>query len=491
MAFWNRKENRNTGTGNKGNIETRDSYTLSDILLQAGIGTDTVTVAQAMTIPAYSASVHLISNTIASLPIKLYKKEGDKVEVQDNDPRVALLNQNTGDTLDGFQLKKALIVDFLNYGGGYAYLNRVRNQVKSIHYVPNYMVGVVSSPDPIFKRNDFTVYGSYYRDYEFIKLLRNTWNGATGYGLVTENNQMLSVAYNTLLFELMLVKTGGNKKGFIKAQRRLGAEAIAQLKQAWNNLYANNTSDNVVILNEGLDFQEANNSSVEMQLNQNKLSHNMEIYQMFGIPYEVMNGKATGGNAMIHDSFIKMAILPNLESLTTAINAVMLLESEKGSFYFEVDTKELLKGNVLQRYQAYDLAIKNGILQIDEVRQVENYEPMNLDFIKLGLADVLYYPKTGEIFTPNTNSLVKKGEGGIEQENSPNQDQSNMDPNNANLAPNQAQANSNQAKPGPANTKQANGNVKKSQSNPANGGPKSPKADTSKKGVKNNASGNS
>jgi HK97 family phage portal protein len=412
MAFWNRKEKRS--------VESRaDSYTLEDLLLQAGIGSDTITVEQAMTIPAYSSSLHLISNTIASLPIKLYKKSGEKVETIDDDKRVALLNGDTGDTLDGFQFKKAMVVDYFNYGGGYAYLNKQRNKMKSIHYVPNMQVSVVANPDPIFKKNTFLVYANEYKDYEFVKLLRNTANGGTGFGFVAENNKMLSVVYNTLLFEEMLVKTGGNKKGFLKSQGRLSQDAITQLKQAWNNLYANN-SENVVILNNGLEFLEANNSSVEMQLNQNKVSHNMEIFQMFNIPTELLQGKATGGNEMMYDSFIKLAILPHLEAFETAINSVMLLDSEKGNYCFEFDTTELMKADIQKRFIAYDLAIKNGILQIDEIRRIENYEPLGLDFIKLGLADVLFNPKTKEIYTPNTNSMVKMGDEGVVQENDPN-----------------------------------------------------------------------
>ena len=53
-------------------------------------------------------------------------------------------------------------------------------------------------------------------------------------------------------------------------------------------------------------------------------------------------------------------------------------------------------------------------MQVDEVRKKENLESFKLDFIKLGLQDVLYYPETGEIYTPNTgmsNYTSKEGSG--------------------------------------------------------------------------------
>ena len=86
-----------------------------------------------------------------------------------------------------------------------------------------------------------------------------------------ENRVILSVAYNSLLYERNLVKTGGNKKGFVKAQKKLAQPAIDALKAAWRRLYQNNT-ENVVILNDGLEFQEASSTSIEMQMNENKKS---------------------------------------------------------------------------------------------------------------------------------------------------------------------------------------------------------------------------
>ncbi|SEN18926.1 phage portal protein [Paenibacillus sp. OV219] len=398
-------------------VEVRQ--TLEDILLAAGVGTNTITASQAMTIPAFSSSVHLISNTVASLPIKLYKTEGDRIEEIYDDPRVALLNKETGDTLDGFQLKKGMVTDFLTYGGGYAFINKSRNKVKSIHYVSRGSVSVVSSPDPVFKRNDILVNGVSYRDYEFIKLLRNTANGGTGFGVLAENNKMLSLAYNTILFEEMLYKTGGNKKGFLLSKTRLSPNAMTELKNAWNNLHKNN-SENVIVLNDGLEFKESNNSAVEMQVNQNKISNNQDIFNMFGIPIELFNGKATGGNEEMYASFVKLAILPLLEAFEAAINATMLLTNEKDKLVFRFDVTPILTADIEKRYKAYEIAIKNGLLQIDEIRKIEKYEPLGLDFVKLSLADALYNPKTKDLFVLNTNSAVKLGEGGIEQVNDPN-----------------------------------------------------------------------
>lgn len=49
-------------------------------------------------------------------------------------------------------------------------------------------------------------------------------------------------------------------------------------------------------------------------------------------------------------------------------------------------------------------------MQTDEVRKLEDLEPIGFNFVKLGLGDVLYDPKTKQIYTPNTNEINSIGE---------------------------------------------------------------------------------
>ena len=82
---------------------------VSDVLLKALISGETITREKALTLPAVSGAVDFICNSIASMPVKLYKQKDGTVEEQDKDVRVKLLNGDTGDTLDAFQMKKAMV----------------------------------------------------------------------------------------------------------------------------------------------------------------------------------------------------------------------------------------------------------------------------------------------------------------------------------------------------------------------------------------------
>ena len=132
------------------------------------------------------------------------------------DPRVALLNDDTGDTLDGHQWKRSMCEDFLLMGGAYSYIKRARNTAKSLHFVENSLVGVLKNADPIDKKYQIQVNGALYRDFQFVKLLRKSKDGATGCGIIRENNVALSVAYNSMIFHESMVKTEAQRKGSLR-----------------------------------------------------------------------------------------------------------------------------------------------------------------------------------------------------------------------------------------------------------------------------------
>ena len=366
---------------------------VNDILLQALLNGEAITREQALTIPSVAGAVDFISSMIASMPVKLYKYKQGKVETVEGDPRVAMLNGDTRDTLDAFQLKKAMIEDYLLDKGAYCYIRRSRNEVTGLFYVKPIYVSPIPNYKPIFKDYYIVVEGGEYKPYEFIKILRDTKDGATGIGLTEQLGKSLETAYNTLLYQLNMVKSGGNKKGFLKSQRKLGQDEINALKRAWYNLYSNST-ENVVVLNNGLEFQESSNNAVEMQMNDSKKTLNDEIYALFHIyPND------------FYRTF-KEAIYPVIKAFTTALNRDLLLEKEKKYLYFDFDVKEILKANPKERAETYKLYKEIGLKTINEMRKEEDMNYIEgLDVINVGLGAVLYDTNEHKYYTPNTNTV--------------------------------------------------------------------------------------
>lgn len=390
---------------NKNQEKENEIRQSDDLILKSFLSEDTISEREAMNIPSVSRCVNLIADTVSMIPIKLYKEEflnGKRKTVEIEDSRCDLFNLDTKDTLDGADFKKALVRDYLLFGGAYAYIKKRRNTVKSLNYVSFENVHIIENFDPIFKDYNILIGGQSYKPFEFLKVLRSTKDGANGIGIINQNQELLKVAYLTLKFEQNLVSTGGSKKGFIKSEKKITKEAMESLKRAWRELYCN-TENNVIVLNDNLDFKEASNTSTEMQLNENKNSINNSILDIFGVP--------TDWN---WETFIKIAVMPILTTIECALNRDLLLEKEKKSFYFAFDTKEITKGDIKTRFEAYKTALDANLMQIDECRYMEDLEPLGLNFIKLGLQDVLFNPQTKEVYTPNTNKVTNISDTGGE-----------------------------------------------------------------------------
>ena len=399
--------NRLFGTEKRAEVVTADDHLLS-LLKNIEITPET-----AMEIPAVSACIGFISSIVAALPIKLYQENRERnitEEVKD-DLRLRLLNDETGDLLDPFQMKKAVIEDYFLYGGGYIYPEMYGNEFVSLRYI---RYGAISSflygQDPVFKVGEYVLSnGMSLRDDEVIKLLRDTKDGLKGESIITAHQQILSTMYREIVYEKLLISSGGNKKGFLTSESKLSPEMMADLRQKWQEMYAN-TGNTMMILNKGITLHESSNTSVEMQLNENKARNNELICQIFNLSADAVSGRLDG-DALT--AVIKAAVVPVITAFEAALNKGMLLPSERDLMYYTFDTTELLKGDILKRYQAYKTGLECNVLQIDEARYKEDLPPLGLNWIKLGLQDVLYDPKTKTIYTPNMNQSMTMNESRV------------------------------------------------------------------------------
>lgn len=403
MGLWNRLFGREL----RAEVVTADDH-LTRLMKGIEISPET-----AMEIPAVSACVSFISTCIAGLPVKLYRenrRQNSTEEIKD-DIRLRLLNDETGDLLDPFQMKQAVVSDYFLYGGGFIYPEMVGNEFVSLRYIKHGAItSYLSGTDPIFKVGEYILSnGMRLRDDEVVRLLHDTKDGLKGESIIDQHQQLLSAMYREIVYEKLLVSSGGNKKGFLTSEAKLTAEMLADLRQKWQEMYAN-TGNTMMVLNKGITFHESSNTSVEMQLNENKARNNALVCQLFGMSPEAVSGQL-GEDALA--AVIKGAVVPVITAFEAALNRGLLLPSERDWMYFTFDTTELLKGDILKRYQAYKTGLECNVLQIDEARYKEDLPPLGLNFIKLGLQDVLFDPKTKVIYTPNMNQSMVMSENKV------------------------------------------------------------------------------
>lgn len=361
----------------------------------------------ALSIPTVAACINKIGDTISRLPVKLYRKSDDEVIEITDDKRLELLNGDTGDTLSTVDMWKAAVEDYFLGGGAWIFTN----YGKSLHYIDSRNISINSNTDPVFKAFNVLVNGISYYDFQFIKLFRKTKDGFSNIPLQQESSQALSAAWNALKLENMMNANGGCKPGFLHAETRLAKDALEEIREGYSRIYDNDENRRkLIVLNNGIKFEPIASTAAELQLNENKKTNSIEVCKLFGFPHTVIDGGASDDD---NKKFIS-AVISIINQIETELDRVLLLESEKkNGLYWAFDVKELTRGSLKERYDAYEIAVRNNILQIDEIRREEDYAPLGFNFVKLGLSDVLLNPDTMEVFTPNTGQTKNLRTGEI------------------------------------------------------------------------------
>lgn len=355
---------------------------------------------EALSIPVVAQSVNWISSVVASLPIKMYRKtEKGYIEVYD-DYRLPLLNDYSGNCMTANDLKRQVISDLLLDGNGYAYISKRGNKITKLSYVPTTKLTYTESVNSIDKILNVWVDGKPVQDYNVFRVVNNTKNGISGIGFISDCQDLLGTILSSLKYEHTSISSGV-RRGFLKSKTKLDSEKLSKLKQAWRKLTSPEQSD-VLVLNAGIEFEDASSTATESQLSQNKTINIQQVLSYFGLPTNFLEG----ANSDSYLTAVRIAILPIVSQLTTALNNYLLLESEKGTLKFDIDTNDVLRINSNERFDAYQKGLSSGILTIDEVRRMEALPVLDMQYLKLGLGDVLYNVQDGKIFVPNTGQMV-------------------------------------------------------------------------------------
>ena len=393
-------------------IDTADDV---DLGLPSFDASTNVTRKQALSVPEVASALFLISGIIAGIPIKLYRRDGNTITEITDDERTKLLNIETNSTLGAFETKQAMINDLIMEGACYCYIGKDGNNATSLQYLPKYRVSVLDNGKLIDRTVLFLVDGNYYDNFNIMRAVRNSNDGVHGRGLLDDNATQISSMYNALVYENGVISKGV-RKGFLKSEGRLTVKALEALKKAWRMMTAKLGTSDVIVLNKGITFESADSTAVENQLNESKQTNADLIYKLFGFTDKTFTDEKA------FNIFVKTTIMPIVNCFVEAINRAMLLETEKGNLYFSLDMNDLLKADMLTRFNAYKTALDSNWINVDEIRQREDLSPMGIDFVSMNLANVFYYPDTKKVYTPNTGVLgdlttLKSVKGGENDEN--------------------------------------------------------------------------
>ena len=381
--------------------EEKEKVTLFEEVF--GYASDKVTIEDALQIPIVNACVSRVSDVIASTDLRLYKKTDKGREEVENDNRVKILNTKVDNGLiNSFELKKLIVRDYFLKGHCYFYIKRSGNKVEDIAYLDN--VSISSNSDPFNKLFTIHAYDKTLRPHDTLRITRNTKDGMRGKSIIDETGLHFLLIIKTMERLLTDAKRGFLPKGMFKMEKNI--RDLDAVREDVRKMLSDKNSG-YIFLNSAISYEPLEKKKdVENEAKAN-VSELNKIAAMFGVPVSIING---GANEEDKFNFINFTILPLLATIEASLNRDLLLEREQGKYYFAFDTKELLKGNLKERFEAYQIAIKNNIMSMDEVRDLENMPRLNFGFYKFNIADAMYYRDDEKdinmLLNVNTNTAI-------------------------------------------------------------------------------------
>lgn len=388
-------------TRNKDEEEEKEKVTLFEEVF--GYASDKVTIDDALQIPIVNACVSRVSDVIASTDLRLYKKTDKGREEVENDNRVKILNTKVDNgSINNFELKKLIVRDYFLRGHCYFYVKRSGNKVEDIAYLDN--VSISSNSDPFNKLFTIHAYDKTLRPHDTLRITRNTKDGMRGKSIIDETGLHFLLIIKTMERLLTDAKRGFLPKGMFKMEKNI--RDLDAVREDVRKMLSDKNSG-YIFLNSSISYEpleKKKDAENEAKANASELN---KIAAMFGVPVSIING---GANEEDKFNFINFTILPLLATIEASLNRDLLLEREQGKYYFAFDTKELLKGNLKERFEAYQIAIKNNIMSMDEVRDLENMPRLNLGFYKFNIADAMYIRDDEKdinmLLNVNTNTVM-------------------------------------------------------------------------------------
>lgn len=336
---------------------------------------------KAMQTSAVYACVRVIAETVASLPLFLYKKDrNSKVKAYEH-PLYEVLHDLPNYETTSFCFREAMMASLLLYGNAYARIVRDRKgHVTELWYLKPSLMRV--ERDNTTKRLKYT-YTDEHKSYVFspeqiFHIPGLSFNGITGISPIEQAREAIGLALATEEFGAKFFENGARPGGVLEHPGVV--KDPERLRESWNRVYQGiRNSHKVAVLEEGMKYHEIGIPPEQAQFLQTRKYQLNEICRIFRVPPHLVGDleRSTFSN-IEHQSidFVTHTIRPWLVRWEQAVYKDLLNEQERRLYYAKFNVDGLLRGDFATRMQGYATARQNGWMSINDIRELEDMNPI-------------------------------------------------------------------------------------------------------------------
>lgn len=334
-------------------------------------------------VPVY-ACVRILSETIASLPLLLYRRlpTGGK-ERTTNHELARLLHDQPNPDMSAFELREALVGHLCLWGNAYAEIQRdKRGRIEAIWPLRPDKMRVIRTPEIglvyVYTLPDGTPKPFPGRQIWHIRGMSS--NGVTGYSPIDLAAQSIGLYKQTETYGAKFFANDSRPGGVLQTSKALTPEAAERLKEGWDAAHRGSSNAwRVAVLEEGMSWQQVGIPPQNAQFLETRKFQITEIARLFRVPPHMLADleRATFSN-IEHQAieFVTHTIRPWLVRIEQSIMRALIAEDEQDTVFAEHLIDGLLRGDIASRYAAYSTGRQGGWLSVDEIREKENMNPL-------------------------------------------------------------------------------------------------------------------
>lgn len=326
------------------------------------------------------ACVRLISESLGSLPLQVFRRLDRGKQLLPRDDRYRLLHSQPNPAMTSFTFRETLAGHLLLWGNAYAWIERGK-QGRLVALWP-------VRPDKVKAEQDRKT-GELRYEYEFrgekLKATSNSllhipglgFDGITGYspiGLMKSGIGMGIAAEN---FGAQFFGNSALPSGILSTTKKLSTEAEDRLKAAWQGMHGGDNRWKVAVLEEGVTWTQLGTKPNEAQYLETRQFQAKEIASAFRVPPWMVGIDVKQGvySNVEHQmlAFVTHTLRPWMVRFEQGFKAKLFPEPD---VFAEFNADGLLRGDLKSRYEAYAIG-HNRWLTTNEIREKENLNPVD------------------------------------------------------------------------------------------------------------------
>ena len=355
---------------------------LADILGgSASISGKVVNPSSAMQLTAVYACVTLISETIGSLPLILYQRQERGKSRAINHSLYQVLHDAPNSEQTSVEFRSLVMAHVLLYGHGYAEV--VRNgagQVKELWPIAPWLVTEGRN-----SRNElvYTV--------RLPKKIEQNLSGSRvlhiqaplGLSPIAQAREALGLTMASEEYGARWFANDSTPGGILEHPGQLSSDAQERIKKQVEDQTRSLTNKHrMMILEEGMKWSKIGVSPEDSQMLETRKFQVSEIARIFRVPPHMIGDveKSTSWGTGIEQQnigFITYSLRSWMVRWEQGIDTTLLTKEERKEYFAEFLVDGLLRGDAKTRYSNYSIGRQNGWLSGNDIRELENMNPVD------------------------------------------------------------------------------------------------------------------